>query len=175
MRKHSGMRPQDVVVLLKILTLNSASWQGKDLATALFISPAEISDALRRCQYARLLLADGRTVQRQAFLRFLRHGLPYVFPAHPGGPAQGIVTAWSAWPGLEPAPARGELGHVWADPAGSAWGLAVPPLYTTLPSSAHNSTAWHQLLALLDVLRLDAAPQRNDAYELLCQLLPQTL
>jgi hypothetical protein len=60
MRNHNGMRPQDVVGLLKLLLLEGIEWQGKDLAKALFLSPAEIFFSLRRCHYARLLDSTGR-------------------------------------------------------------------------------------------------------------------
>ena len=171
MRKHNGMRPQDVVVLLRILTLTSTPWQGKDLAAALLISPAEISDALRRCQYARLLQPDGRTVQQEALLWFLQHGLPYVFPAHAHDFVQGVPTAWSALPELEKLRSPAEPAYVWADPEGTAWGLAVSPLYPTTPAAARLDAAWHELLALVDVLRLGTVPQRKVAYDLLHQRL----
>jgi len=168
MRKHNGMRPQDVVVLLKITTLAAQPWQGKDLAAALLISPAEISDALRRCQYARLLHPDGRTVQRRVLLRFLLYGLPYVFPAHPGGLTQGTPTAHSALPELPPAEA---LPYVWPDPNGATLGVAIEPLYPSLPQAAPQDAAWYELLALADVLRLGAQPQRQTAWQLLRQRL----
>ncbi|UOQ54801.1 hypothetical protein [Hymenobacter cellulosivorans] len=171
MRKHNGMRPQDVVVLLRILTFSTTTWQGKDLATALLISPAEISDALRRCQYARLLQADGRTVQQQALLWFLLHGLPYAFPAHPHDFVQGLPTAWSALPELSRLRSPAEPAYVWPDPEGTAWGLSVSPLYPTTPAAARLDAAWHELLALVDVLRLGTVPQREAAYELLSQRL----
>ena len=174
MRKHNGMRPQDVVVLLKITTLSTTPWQGKDLAAALFISPAEISDALRRCQYARLLQPDGRTVQQQALLRFLQHGLPYVFPAHPSGFVQGTPTAWSALPNLPQLRTPSEPAYVWPDPEGQAWGLSVSPLYASTPAAARLNAEWHAVLALVDVLRLGVSPQRKAAYELLsARLVPQ--
>ncbi|SNR79336.1 hypothetical protein [Hymenobacter mucosus] len=171
MRKHNGMRPQDIIVLVKLLTLDSGAWQGKHLAAALCISPAEISDALRRCQYARLLQADGRTVQRQTVMRFLEHGLPYVFPVHLTGFVQGTPTAWSALPGLMPQHGTTLPTCVWEDPAGTTWGLSVSPLYPTLPAAAHQDAAWHQILALLDVLRLGMGPLRSSAHRLLSRRL----
>ena len=42
------MRPQDIVVLLKIVAKGDQPWQNKDLAAELFISPAEISESLNR-------------------------------------------------------------------------------------------------------------------------------
>ena len=45
MRKHNGMRPQDIVVLLKIAAKKNAPWMMKDLAAELKISPSEVSEA----------------------------------------------------------------------------------------------------------------------------------
>lgn len=171
MRKHNGMRPQDIVVLLRILTLHSTTWKGKDLAAALSISPAEISDALRRCQYARLLHADGRTVQHQGVLRFLEFGLPYVFPVHPSGFVRGVSTTWSVLPELLPQSGLAQPHYVWPDPAGTAWGLAVTPLYPTLPATVRLDDSWHQLLAAVDVLRLGTGTQHKLAYEFLSERL----
>ena len=41
MKKHSGMRSQDIVVLLKIAALREAEWFVKDMAYALGISQSE--------------------------------------------------------------------------------------------------------------------------------------
>ncbi|OUJ74771.1 hypothetical protein [Hymenobacter crusticola] len=174
MRKHNGMRPQDVVVLLKISTLATTPWQGKDLAAALFISPAEISDALRRCQYARLLHPDGRTVHQRALLTFLFYGLPFVFPAHPGGIVQGTPTAHSAVPAVQGEGSR--LPYVWPNPDGkdALQGLAVEPLYPSLPQVAAHDAACHELFALVDVLRLGEQPQRQAARLLLRERLLAT-
>jgi len=48
MKKHNGMRPQDVVILLKLQTYNKNDWFGKDLAKTLLISPSEVSESLNR-------------------------------------------------------------------------------------------------------------------------------
>ena len=55
MKKHNGMRPQDIVVLLKIIALQTDNWRNIDIANALHISPSEISEALNRCRIARLI------------------------------------------------------------------------------------------------------------------------
>ncbi|WP_324679273.1 hypothetical protein [Hymenobacter sp. GOD-10R] len=167
MRKHNGMRPQDVVVLLKISTLATTPWQGKDLAAALLISPAEISDALRRCQYARLLQPDGRTLHQRELLKFLFYGLPFVFPAHPGSIVQGTPTAHSAMPAVQAEESL--LPYVWPNPEGKdiIQGLAVEPLYPSLPQVAAHDAACYQLFALVDVLRLGNQPQRQTARLLL--------
>ena len=55
MKKHNGMRPQDIVVLLKILSMKNNDWRNIDIANALQISPSEVSEALNRCKIARLI------------------------------------------------------------------------------------------------------------------------
>ncbi len=48
MKKHSGMRPHDIVVLLKIASKGNTPWLMKDLASELAISAGEISESLHR-------------------------------------------------------------------------------------------------------------------------------
>jgi len=55
MRKHNGMRPQDIVILLKIIALGKGTWQLKDLARQLFISLSEVSESLNSSQLAGLI------------------------------------------------------------------------------------------------------------------------
>ncbi len=56
MRKHHGMRPQDIVVLLKILSWSEGTSCGyADLGEALHISQSEIAEALNRSMQARLI------------------------------------------------------------------------------------------------------------------------
>jgi hypothetical protein len=58
MRKHNGMRPQDIVDLLKIMGSGDTSWQNKDLSWALSLSASEITESLNRSQIAGLV--DGK-------------------------------------------------------------------------------------------------------------------
>ena len=48
MKKHNGMRPQDIVVLLKIISMQNQVWRNIDIANALNLSPSEVSEALNR-------------------------------------------------------------------------------------------------------------------------------
>jgi predicted transcriptional regulator len=60
MRKHNGMRPQDIVILLKIISKKDKPWQNKDLAKELIISPSEISESLGRSALAGLFDSKSR-------------------------------------------------------------------------------------------------------------------
>jgi predicted transcriptional regulator len=47
-KKHNGMRPHDVVILLKIIALDNENWMMKDIANTLYISSSEVSESLNR-------------------------------------------------------------------------------------------------------------------------------
>src|ERR1700758_148412 len=95
MKAHNGMRPHDVVVLLKIIGMDEG-WKSKDLSESLFISGSEISESLNRSMIARLISADKRTVYKNALYDFIIYGLKYVFPTEPGKVTNGLTTAHSA-------------------------------------------------------------------------------
>ena len=63
MKKHSGMRPHDVVILLKIISKDKEPWFNKDLANELYISQSEVSESLNRSKIAGLFEADKKKVK----------------------------------------------------------------------------------------------------------------
>ncbi|MGK2863045.1 MAG: hypothetical protein ACSLE0_14010 [Chitinophagaceae bacterium] len=153
MRKHNGMRPQDVVILLKIIVKGQRKWQNKDLAAELFISPAEISESLNRSGMAGLIDYEKRKkVYRQSLMEFLEHGLHYVFPVHPGTMVNGIYTAHSH-PFMQKH-FQSELQYVWADPRGEFRGLSIEPFYKQQVKAAKLDEALYSILALIDVIRV---------------------
>ena len=79
-KKNKGMRPQDIVVLLKKMTSSGRQMLNKDIAASLGISPAEISDAMERCRISQLVDNDKARVNTLALKDFLVYGLRYVFP-----------------------------------------------------------------------------------------------
>ena len=98
MQKHNGMRPQDIIILIKILTFQDDSWTLVDISQALDISTAEVSGALERSRIAGLLNQSKRKVNKLALREFLISGLKYVFPAQIGPAVRGIATSHSASP-----------------------------------------------------------------------------
>lgn len=97
MRRHKGMRPQKIAVLLKVVVLNDSgkAWHQKDLAKELFISNSEISESLNRSSLAKLIDFEKRRVQRHSFIEFLKYGFRFVFPQRPGAIVNGVPTAHS--------------------------------------------------------------------------------
>jgi predicted transcriptional regulator len=62
------MKPQDVVILLKIIAIGTDTWMQKPLAESLGMSQSEVSQSVARSQYAGLLFGNGKQVMKSALL-----------------------------------------------------------------------------------------------------------
>ncbi len=149
------MRPQDIVVLLKIIALGNHLWQNKDLAWSLHISASEISESLNRNYISGLIDSQKKKASRQSLMEFLEHGLHYVFPAIPGSITNGIATAHSH-PFMQDYFKSDEY-YVWPDFEGKARGSAIEPLYKGVIKSVSGDDLLYKLLALVDVIRVGRA------------------
>jgi len=63
-----ALKPQDVVILLKIISLRDKPWTQLTLANELFISQSEISQSIARSKYAELLHIHGKVVNLLSFI-----------------------------------------------------------------------------------------------------------
>ena len=155
------MRPQDVAVLLKVVALGAEPWLARDLASALRLSPAEVSNSLKRSAMAGLLDATRRKVAKANLMDFLQHGLPYVFPVRPGGSVRGMPTAHSAAPLATKF--MSDEPYVWPSAKGASKGQAIQPLYPGAVDASLDDAALYQLLALADALRVGRTRERAEA------------
>lgn len=114
-------------------------------------------------QFAGLLEPTGKRVMRMALLDFLIHGLRYVFPQQPGAITNGIPTAHSA------PPLSGEINstesYVWPSEHGSVRGLAIQPLFPSVPNAVLKDEQLYELLALVEGVRVGRARERELAIE----------
>jgi hypothetical protein len=163
MKKHSGMRPQDVVILLKIAAKGNEKWLMKDLSAELRISASEVSESINRSVIAGLLAQDKIKIMKLALFEFLVSGLPYVFPQRPGAMASGVPTAHSA-PPLNSEIVSDEH-YVWPYAEGKTRGQAIEPLYPTVPEAALIDPLFYELMALCDAIRAGKARERKIAAE----------
>jgi hypothetical protein len=152
MRKHNGMRPQDIAILLKICCINDANWQLVPLSNALQISISEISESLNRSRLAHLVDYNKKQVNRQNLLEFLEHGVHYVFPQQPGATVRGIPTAHSH-PHMKKM-FISDVDYVWPDNKGSAMGMMIEPFYAKQTEAVKEDPLYYKLLALVDVIRV---------------------
>ena len=160
------MKPQDVVILLKIASLGGASFFQKDIAEELSISKSELSESLNRSVQAGLLMPDKQKIMSLGLLEFLKGGLRYVFPTQPGKMLRGIATAHSAPPLNNTIVSEKDV-YVWPYTKGDKLGQAIEPLYGFDPGRIAEDKELYQLLTLSDALRVGRAREKTLAAEML--------
>lgn len=157
--QNQQLKPQDVLLLLKIVSNNNPTWNQKPIAEALGFSQSEVSEAVARCKFSGLLAPNGKIVMKLALMEFLQYGLPYVFPQKPGAVVRGIPTSHSATPLKEQIQSSED--YVWPYGKGTVRGQAIVPLYPSVPEAALRDSVLHELLALVDALRVGRAREKE--------------
>lgn len=163
MKEHKGMRPQDIVILLKIASKGKENWYMKELAQELGISQSEVSESLHRSVLAGLLAADKRRLMKSALLEFLQYGLGYVYPQKPGAIVRGLATAHSAPPLNKEISSQED--YVWSWAKGSDRGQSIEPLHPSVPEACTKDPQLYELLSLTDALRLGRKREKALAIE----------
>ena len=175
MAKLPVLKPQDVVVLLKVLMWPGGAWKFAELARELGMSTSEVHAAIKRSLASQL--AGPRPdlemviVNRRNLLEFLLYGIRYVFPAERGPMTRGIPTGVAA-PILEKhfGPS-GEAPPVWPYARGTVRGQGLKPLYPSVPEAALRDQRLYDALAVIDSIRSGRARERTVAAEVLTSLL----
>ncbi len=165
MRDLYGLKPQDLLILIKMLIWEAKPYRLLDLSAELGLSQSEISFALERAKNAHLLDSSKRKPIKSALAEFLIHGLKYVFPAVPGPIDRGIPTAHSAPPLAKQIIFDKNDQIVWPSPDGKVRGQTVSPLYSSATYAAQKDPKLYEWLSLLDAIRLGRARERKIAAE----------
>ena len=167
------LKPQDLMVLLKLVSRGEKSATYGELAESLGMSSSEVHASIGRTKAARLVNMedDGPVIVRAAFKEFLLHGAKYAFPATLGSPTRGMPTAYAAPPLASRITQPNEPPPVWPDAQGDKRGISFHPLYPTAPAAAKRDRLLYELLALFDALRGGAARERQIASQLLSERL----
>ncbi|MEX1003614.1 MAG: hypothetical protein WDZ35_15960 [Crocinitomicaceae bacterium] len=165
MKKHSGMRPHDIAILLKIASKRREKWLMKDLAQELKISASEISESINRSVIGGLISSDKRTLKKLALLDFLKSGIRHVYPQQAGAMTRGINTAISAPPLMNEF--MTEESFVWPYGKGKTRGQAIEPLHPNTPEACLNDAKYYELMALTDAIRIGKVREQNIAFEML--------
>lgn len=163
------LKPQDLAVALKLVTLQGARVSYAALAQQLRLSPFEVHAAVQRLMAARLAVErDGTVRPNMAALRaFIVNGAPYAYPPVRGEATIGFPTAHAVSPLKGRVQASKDSTPVWPHPEGTSRGEALLPLYEKLPLAAGEDQKFYELLALFDALRIGQAREREMARRLL--------
>ncbi len=137
----------------------------RSLSTLTGISKSEVSNALNRCYQCGLakLSRDKATpsVNTKGLEELIIHGIRYVFPAKMRELTRGIATGLTAPIFGGELRAAGQQIPVWPDPKGNTSGLAVEPLFKTVPMAVRRDPTLYVLLALVDSIRLGLPRERS--------------
>lgn len=160
-----NLKPQDIVVALKLCVYPDARPPMSVIANDLSLSPSEVHGAIGRLRASRLLhgpkLKDRPNIS--ALEEFLIHGLKYAFPAEHGEVTRGIPTSYAAEPLKREISMSNDLPTVWPWHAGDTRGIGLEPLYKKVPQAALRDRKLYQLLALVDAIRDGRARERKIA------------
>ncbi len=176
------LKPQDIVILLKIfstITLQKGhsleELTQNELARLLCMSPSEVNAGIKRLVMSGLLGPVKRSSRliflpiKAAVEECLISGVKYFFPVVVAGYTRGIVTSYAA-PIFEKLIVLGDDPiPVWPYGEGNQRGLALEPLYRSVPQSIvkHPDPLFYELLVLIDAIRTGRARERNIAIKLL--------
>ena len=190
----SSLHPQDVLVACKMfsLKLSDEEWTYAGLGESVGISAGEAHNAMDRCRRSSIIGTSGAIV-RKHLRDLLTVAAPRIFYASRGGITRGMPTGLWA-PPLVGKFEKGSQTHcvgthcvgthcvgthcVGTHCVGTlptAWpcedgtcerGESVDPIYPSAPVAARDPLVY-ELLALVDVIRIGGATDRNRAIEMI--------
>ncbi len=161
--RNKSIKPQDMLILLKMIAKKSAPWRIIDLSNELDISPGEVTMGLERLKLAGLIDGQKRNVHKLAAKEFIVHGLKYVFPAELGSIERGVATAHSSKV-LSSKIVSNNL-YVWPYENGDCKGISISPIYESAPQAAMKDEKLYELMSLVDSLRIGKAREQLMAKE----------
>jgi len=159
------LKPQDIVVLLKLVVLGHSNWSYSMLASELEMSQSEVHAATKRAVSACLAYEAGSKIvpNIKNILEFIVHGLKYMCAPERGKLCVGVPTLFAAPPLHEIRPIINDLPHVWPDSSAQVKGLSFSPLYKSVPKAAKKDSELYSLLALVDAIRGGCAVEQQRA------------
>lgn len=156
-----ALLPQDVLLLLKLVSYGGRRPPIAQAAADLGLSPSQVHASLKRLERSRLIAPSTNEPQLRAVEEFLVHGVKYAFPALRGEATRGMPTAYAAPPLNETIEAGGDPPPVWPNAEGSVRGLTLEPLHKAAPKAAQQDPVLYELLALIDAIRDGRARERQ--------------
>ncbi len=156
------LKPQDLVVVVKVLCMDGGPWSYRELASELRMGLSTVHEAIQSAAKARLIDRVTKQPIRSNLLEFLVHGVKYCYPAVRGAITRGVATSYAASPlvskfavGLEPVP-------VWPFPTGQVRGATLEPLHPCVPEAALADPKFAEFMALIDAIR-EGRPRESAA------------
>ena len=157
------LKPQDLVVALKLAINRHRDYGVAELAAELDMALSSVHGAILRGEQGRLLSRSAGSIRaiRAAVSEFVVHGAKYSFPGQLGSITRGIPTGIGGPTLREQFENTDLFSPVWPNPEGSSRGPSLTPLYPGVHKAALKDEALYDALTLLDALRVGAARERE--------------
>ncbi len=162
-----SLKSQDIVIVLKLVTLGERRWSYPSLADDLFMSASGVHAGVKRAIESRLLDPKRKRPRTKAVEEFLVHGVKYVFPPRRGSLTRGMTTGYAAPPLESMIVQSTKHPPVWPYAQGDVRGYEFSPLYEAVPMAAGKDLKLYELLALVDAVRGGRARETSIAVEAL--------
>ncbi|WP_333617013.1 MarR family transcriptional regulator [Acinetobacter variabilis] len=157
----------------------------RGLAESVVISKSEVSESLKRLIKVGLLLISSNsplkrielvemqwTTNKRALLDLIIYSFQYFFHTEPAGIDIGIPSVFNNKKLSDHLSYSSSLPYVWpAQSYRSVSGLAVEPLYKSVPYAALDDNFLYEVFALIDVFRIGSPREKKIAEKLLREYL----
>jgi hypothetical protein len=166
-----ALKPQDLFVLLALASLENGTASYPQLAAQTGLAGSAVHGALKRAAISGLVAFRERRpfLLRPQLREFVVAGARYAFPAVHGRLLRGVPTAYAAAPlNALITPSNDPL-PVWPHKEGKVRGVALAPLYPTVPAAALRDEKLYALLALFDAIRSGQARERDLAQKMVAE------
>jgi hypothetical protein len=157
------LKPQDIIIMLKLVVWDRPEWSYPALSHELSMSASEVHAGVKRAAAAKLMDLDRKIPIKSSLLEFLIHGVKYAYPPDRGGITRGMPTGYAAQPLRDLITQPDEPPPVWPDPEGQVRGYEFSPLYSSVPHACKVDPKLYELLALVDAIRDGRARERKIA------------
>lgn len=166
------LKPQDILVLLKILTTYKAKpWRYSELAKELHMSQSEVHSAIKRAEQAKLFDPLTRRPIRGHLIDYIVSGIRYAYPALPGKEVVGTPTAHSAPPLNQAIISEKRDIYVWPVRTGKSRGYSIQPLYRSVPVACAKDEDLYRLFTLIDALRVGRTREVDLSKKLITEII----
>ncbi len=165
----SSLKPQDLFVLLALLSREGTPGNYAELADATGLAASAVHASLKRAAEAKLVSTHEGwpTVLKSQLKEFVLYGAKYTFPPVWGMQSRGLPTGYAAPPLNKIIEGSSDPVPVWPHPNGPVRGMSLAPLYPSVPEAAMRDEKLYAMLALFDAIRAGQARERDAAKRLL--------
>ena len=92
------LKPQDIVIMLKLVVRGDSKWSYPSLSYELSMSASEVHAGVKRAAAARLMDLHRKIPLKSNLIEFIIHGVKYAYPPDRGGITRGMPTGYAAMP-----------------------------------------------------------------------------